>query len=102
MILTELAQGRVNGDACKPGCKLRSSIKVLDVEEGIEKTILHCVFRVFAISNDPMDDTEESLAMPFTKLTEGGSFAGLSGCDQLLLAPRSKIANGRGIALCRE
>jgi hypothetical protein len=93
MVLTELAQGGINGDACKPGCKLRSFIKVLDVEESTQKTILHCVFRVFAISHDPMDDTEDSLAMPFAKLTEGGSFAGLSGCDQLLLAPRSKIAD---------
>jgi hypothetical protein len=40
-----------------------------------------------------MNDTKDFFDMAFAKLSEGGSSSGLGGCDQLLLAPRSKIAN---------
>jgi hypothetical protein len=61
--------------------------------EGIQKTILHCVFRVFAISHDPINDPEDFFGMAFAKHSEGGSTSGLGGCYQLLLAPHSKIVN---------
>jgi hypothetical protein len=48
--------------------------------KGIQKTILHCVFRVFAISHDPMYDTEDFFRMAFAKLSEGGSSSSLGGC----------------------
>jgi hypothetical protein len=54
---------------------------------------LHCVFSVFAISHDPMNDSEDFLDMALAKLPKGGWSSSLGGCYQLLLAPRSKIAN---------
>jgi hypothetical protein len=61
--------------------------------EGVQKRILQGVLRVFAVSHDPMNDTEDFFDMAFAKLSEGGSSFNLGGCYQLLLAPRSKIAN---------
>jgi hypothetical protein len=63
------------------------------MDESIQKTILHCIFRVFAVSHDPMNDTEDFFDVPFAKLFEGAWSSSLGGCYQLLLAPRSKIAN---------
>jgi hypothetical protein len=63
------------------------------MDESLQKRILHCVFRVFAVSHDPMNDAEDFFDMAFAKLSEGGSSSDLGGCYQLLLAPRSKIAN---------
>src|SRR2546429_6944662 len=100
-VFTELHEGGINRDAGQPGCKLGSSIKILEMDESIQKAVLRCVFRVFAVSHDPMDDTEDFCAMAFAKLPEGGSSSSLSGCAQLLLAPSSKIANHSGIALHR-
>src|SRR5438876_2500005 len=94
-VFTELHEGGINRDAGQPGCKLGSSIKILEMDESIQKAVLRCVFRVFAASHDPMDDTEDFCAMAFAKLPEGGSSSSLSGCDQLLLAPSSKIAKDR-------
>jgi hypothetical protein len=74
----------------QPGCKLGSSIKILEMDESIQKALLR---RVFAVSHDPMNDTEDFFDMAFAKLSEGGSSSNLGGCYQLLLAPRSKIAN---------
>jgi hypothetical protein len=71
------------------------------MDESIQEALLHGVFRVFTISYDPMNDTEESLEMAFAKLSEGGSSSSLGGRYQLLLAPRSKIANRCGIVMHR-
>jgi hypothetical protein len=97
MVPTKLRQRGVDGDACQPGSKPRSFVKILDMGEGIQKTILHCVFRVFAISHHPMDDTEKFFAMALAKFSEGGSSSSFGGCYQLVLAPGSKVANLRGI-----
>jgi hypothetical protein len=43
------------------------------MDKGIHKTILHCVFRIFAISHDPVNDTEDFFDMAFAKLSERGS-----------------------------
>src|SRR5260370_8845221 len=102
MVLTKLRQRRIDGDACQPGGKLRSCIEILDMGEGIQKTILQCVFGVFAVSRDPMNDTEDFLDMAFAKLSERSSSPTFGGCDQLVLAPRSKIANRCGITLRRK
>src|ERR1700722_1935906 len=48
-----------------------------------------------------MEDAENFFAMTFAKLSERGSSSNLGGCYQLFLAPRSKIANRRGIPLHR-
>jgi hypothetical protein len=72
------------------------------MDESIQKAVLHCVFRVFPISRDTVGDTKDSLAMAFAKFSERGSAPALGGCYQLLLAPLPKIANGCGVALCRE
>src|SRR5260370_42346788 len=69
------------------------------MDEGIQKTILQCVF---AVSHDPMNDTEDFFDMAFAELSKGGSSSSLGGCYQLLLAPRSKIANCCGSALRRK
>jgi hypothetical protein len=64
------------------------------MDESIQKALLRCVFRVFAISHDPINDPEDFFGMAFAKLSERGSTSGLGGCYQLLLAPRPKIVNG--------
>src|SRR6266403_1500286 len=92
-VFAKLHQGGINRNAGQPGCKLRSSIKILEMDESIQKALLPCVFRVFAISHDPINDAEDFFGMAFEKLSEGGSTSGLGGCDQLLLAPHSKIVN---------
>jgi hypothetical protein len=92
-VFTKLHQGGINRNAGQPGCKLGSSIKILEMDESIQKALLRCVFRVFAISHDPINDAEDSFGMAFAKLSEGGSTSALGGCDQLLLAPHSKIVN---------
>jgi hypothetical protein len=71
------------------------------MDESIQKAVLRCVFRVFAISENPMGYAEDSYDMAFAKLPERGSSATLGGCYQLLLAPRPKIVNRRGIVPCR-
>ena len=92
-VLAKLCQGRINGNARQPGRKPRSAVKILEMEKGTQKGVLHCVFRVFAISRDPMGDSEEFLDMAFAKLTEGGPSSNPGSRYQLLLAPRSKIGN---------
>jgi hypothetical protein len=67
------------------------------MDESIQKAVLRCVFRVFAISQNPMGYAEDSCDMAFAKLSEGGSSSALGGCYQFVLAPRSKIANRHGI-----
>jgi len=89
MVLTKLRQRRIDGDACEPGGKPRSFIKILDMGEGVQKTILQRVFRIFVISHDPMDDTEDSFDMAFAKLSEGGSSASLGRLRST--APRSTL-----------
>jgi hypothetical protein len=63
------------------------------MDECIQKALLRCVFRVFAILDDPINDAEDFFGIAFAKLSEGGSTSGLGGCYQLLLAPHSKIVN---------
>jgi len=93
MVCTKLGQRRIDGDACQPGGKPRSLIEILDMGKGVQKTILQCVFRIFASSHDPMDNTEGPFDMAFAKLSEGDSSTSLGGCYQLLLAARSKISD---------
>jgi len=102
MVLTKLHQGRINGNACQPGCKVGPSIKILEMDESIEKALLPCVFRVFTVSYDPASHTGDLFHMTFAKLSEGSSSPTFGGCDQLALAPRSKIANRCGITLRRK
>src|SRR6266481_3595686 len=92
-VFAKLYQGGINRNACQPGGKPRSFIEILDMDEGIQKTILQRVFRVFAISHDPASHTGDLFHMTFAKLSEGGSSSSLGSRYQLLLAPRSKIAN---------
>jgi hypothetical protein len=98
-VFTKLHQGGIDRNAGQPGCKLGSSIKSLEMDESIQKALLRCVFRVFTISNDPARHTGDSFHMTFAQLTEGSSSPTFGGCDQLVLAPRSKIATCWGSAL---
>jgi hypothetical protein len=75
---------------------------MLEMDESIQKALLHCVFSIFTISYDPASHTSDSFQMTFAKLSEGGSSSSLGGCYQLVLAPPSKIANLCRIALHRE
>src|SRR5258705_11395117 len=100
-VFAKLHQGGINRNAGQPGCKLGSSIKILEMDESVQKALLRCVFRVFTVSCDPASHTGDFFHMAFAKLSEGGSSPTFGGCDQLLLAPRSKIANCCGIALRR-
>jgi hypothetical protein len=71
------------------------------MDESIQKALLRCVFRVFTISHDPVSHTQNLFHVALAKLSEGSSSPAFGGCDQLLLAPRSKIAPRCGIALRR-
>ena len=71
------------------------------MDESIHNALLRCVFRVFTISDDPASHIGVSFPMTFAKLSEGGSSSSLGGRYQLLLAPRSKIANRCGIVMHR-
>jgi hypothetical protein len=101
-VFAKLRQRRIDGDAGQPGGKPRSFVEILDMGEGVQKTILQGVLRVFAVSHDPMNDTEDFFDVALAKLSEGGSSSTLGGCYQLLLAPRWKIANRCGIAVLRK
>jgi hypothetical protein len=93
MLLTKLRKRGIDGNARQPSRKPCPFIEILDMGQGIQKTILHRVFRVFAMSHHPIDDTENAFSMAFAKFSKGNSSSGLSGRYQLLLAPSSKIAN---------
>jgi len=71
------------------------------MDESIQKALLRCVFRVFTVSYDPASHTGDLFQMTFAKLFEGSSSPTFGGCDQLLLAPRSKIANAE-VSFCTE
>src|SRR5258707_12943064 len=101
-VFTKLHQGGINRNAGQPGCKLGSSIKILEMDESIQKALLRCVFRVFTVSCDPASHAGDAFHITFEKLSEGISSPTLGGCDQLLLAPRSKIADCYCIALRRK
>src|ERR1700730_9544530 len=101
-VFTKLHQCRINRNAGQPGCKPGPSIKILEMDESTQKAVLHCVFRVFTVWHDPASHTEDSFHMTFAKLSEGSLPSSLGGCYQLLVAPRSKIANRCGIALRRK
>src|SRR5258708_16918712 len=101
-VFAKLHEGGINRNAGQAGCKLGSSIKILEMDESVQKALLRCVFRVFTVSCDPASHTGDFFHMTFAKLSEGGSSPTFGGCDQLLLAPRSKIANCCGIALRRK
>src|ERR1700688_151326 len=100
--LRKLHQCRINRNAGQPGCKPGPSIKILEMDESTQKAVLHCVFGVFTVWHDPASHTEDLFHMTFAKLSEGRSFPTFGGCDQLHLAPRSKIANRCGITLRRK
>src|SRR5258707_13730459 len=93
-VFTKLHEGGINRNAGQPSCKLGSSIKILEMDESIQKALLRCVFRVFTVSCDPTNHTRHLFHMTFAKLSEGSSSSSLGGCDQLLLAPRPKIVKG--------
>jgi len=101
-VFAKLHQGGINRNAGQPGCKLGSSIKIFEMDESVQKALLRCVFRVFTVSCDPASHTGDFFHMTFAKLSEGGSSPTFRGRDQLLLAPRSKIADCCGIALLRK
>src|ERR1700740_3141248 len=101
-VFTKLHQGGINRNAGQPGCKFGSAIKILEMDESIQKALLRCVFRVFTVSYDPACHTGDSFHMTVGKLSEGGSPPTLGGCDQLILAPSPQIANCCGIALRRK
>src|SRR6201988_2130429 len=101
-VFTKLHQGGINRNAGQPSCKLGSSIKILEMNESIQKALLRCIFRVFTVSYDPSSHPGDSFYVTFAKLSEGGSLPTFGGCDQLLLVPRSKIANRCGITLRRK
>src|SRR6202795_619680 len=101
-VFTKLHQCGIHRNAGQPGCKLGSSIKILEMDESIQKALLCCVFRVFTVSYDPASHTGDLFDMTFAKLSEGSSSPTFGGCYQLLLAPRSKIANWCGSALRRK
>jgi hypothetical protein len=65
-----------------------------------QQGILHCIFRVFAISHDPMCHAEDLFHMALTKLSERGSLATLGGSNQVFLAPLVEVASRAGIVLC--
>src|ERR1700758_2445931 len=93
-VFTKLHQGGINRNAGQPGCKFGSSIKILEMDESIQKALLRCVFRVFTISHDPVSHTQNLFHVAFAKLAEMGSLPSLGGCYQLLLAPFPKFVNG--------
>src|SRR6266481_9316276 len=101
-VFTKLHQSGINRNAGQPGCKLGSSIKILEMDESVQKALLRCVFRIFTVSYDPASHTGDLFHMTFAKLSEGSSSPAFGGCYQLLLAPRSKIANRRGIIMHRK
>jgi hypothetical protein len=74
-VSTKLHQGGINRNSGQPGCKLGSSIKILETDESIQKALLRCVFRVFTVSCDPASHTGDSFHMTLAKLSEGISFA---------------------------
>src|SRR5258708_28958580 len=86
-VFTKLHQAGINRNAGQPGCKLGSSIKILEMDESIQKALLHCVFRVFALSHDPINDAEDFFGMVLANLSERRSFSIIGGCAQLLLPP---------------
>src|ERR1700730_18348323 len=99
---TKLHQGGINRNAGQPGWKPGPSIKILEMDESIQQALLRCVLRVFTVSCDPASHTGDLFHMTFAKLSEGSSSPTFGGCDQLLLAQRSKIVNCCDIALLRK
>jgi hypothetical protein len=77
------------------------SIKILEMDKSIQKALALCLPRLHGLY-DPASYTGDLFHMTFAKLSQGSSSSSLGGCYQLLLAPRSKIANCYGIALCRD
>src|SRR5258707_8031984 len=67
----KLHQDGINRNAGQPGCKLGSSIKILEMDESIQKALLRCVFRIFTVSHDPASHTRNLFHMTFAKLSEG-------------------------------
>src|SRR6201984_624722 len=62
-VFTKLHQGGINRNAGQPGRKLGSSIKILKMDESVQKALLRCVFRVFAVSCDLASHTGDLLLM---------------------------------------
>src|ERR1700675_5184516 len=98
-VFTKLHQSGINRNAGQPGCKLGSSIKILEMDESIQKALLRCVFRVFTVSYGPASNTGDLFHMTFAKLSEGSSSPTFGGCAQLLHARRSLTTAS---ALCAE
>jgi hypothetical protein len=69
------------------------------MDESIQKALLRCVFSVFSVSCDPASHAGDSFHMTLAKLSKWGSSPTFGGGDQLVVAPRSKIANGWGSAV---
>jgi len=70
-ISSDLHQGGIDGNPRQPGCKLRPPVKVLQMNQTIQKTFLKSVFRVFAVSGNPKGDVENSFFMAFAEFSEG-------------------------------
>src|SRR5712672_2626096 len=84
------------------GSSMGTSIKILEMDESTQKTLLRCIFRVFTVSYDPASHPEDLFHMTFAKLSEGSSLPAFGGCDQLLFAQRSKIVSRCGITARRK
>jgi hypothetical protein len=100
--LAKSRQGSVNGDACQPGRESRSSIKILKMDERIQKTVLHCVFCVSSISGNPMGDIRKLLDMAFAKFSKEVFLPIPGDGDQLVLTARSLITKFSDPAIWRN
>ncbi len=97
--LSQLPQGRVNGDARQPGAKARPFIEIGEVHESAHEGVLHRVFRVLAIAGDPKCHPEDHLLVTFAKHAERSVVTAFRRGYQFGLAPSLYVARRACAAL---
>ena len=92
-ISSDLHQGCIDGNPRQPGCKLRPTVEVLQMNQTIQKTLLKGVFRVFAVSGNPKSDVENSFFMAFAEFSEGSGIPSPGSGQQALVRLLPTIRN---------
>jgi hypothetical protein len=79
------AEADVHGNAEQPGAEGGVAAEAGESAQGAEKGLLHRVFGIFRVAQDPGTEHEERLLVPRQQLVQGGEVAGEPGPQQRAL-----------------
>jgi hypothetical protein len=95
-LLSHLHERLIQGDANQPCRELRILSELVQVLEGLHKSLLHHILGIFTVVGYMLSDSEESAIVSAHQLLESGSVSFLAGMDQFEIIDY----RGRVLGLC--